>query len=149
MAAIRVGYDPVVVFNELRKYALHTYSNGFQLDNPHGIENSCTITNALNEMLCMSADNVIRLFVGLPAGKDAQFNDLRAWGAFLVSARLTKGNVSDVRIKSEKGKVCTIVNPWPNKSVRIVRNGKRAELVSGSRFNFNTTVGELIELQVQ
>jgi alpha-L-fucosidase 2 len=149
MAAIRVGYDPSVVFNELRKYALHTYPNGFQLDNPHGIENSCTITNALNEMLCMSAGNVIRLFAGLPPGKDAQFNNLRTWGAFLVSARLTKGNVSDVRIKSEKGKVCTIVNPWPDKSVRVTRNGKSGELVSGHRFNFNTTVGELIELQWQ
>ncbi|HUH31959.1 MAG TPA: hypothetical protein VLZ55_11450, partial [Rhodanobacter sp.] len=62
MAAIRVGYDPVVVMDELHKYALRTYPNGFDLNNPHGIENSCTVQNALNEMLCMSVGNVIRLF---------------------------------------------------------------------------------------
>jgi alpha-L-fucosidase 2 len=149
MAAIRVGYDPALVFNELRKYALHTYPNGFQLNNPHGIENSCTVTNALDEMLCMSAGNVIRIFAGLPAGQNAEFDNLRAWGAFLVSARLTKGNVSDVRVKSEKGKVCTIVNPWPGKSVRVMRNGKRAESVSGPRFSLDTKAGELIQLQAE
>lgn len=148
MAAIRVGYDPVLVLNELRKYALHTYPNGFQLNNPHGIENSCTVTNALDEMLCMSAGNVIRLFAGLTEGQNAEFKNLRAWGAFLVSARLVSGRVSDVRIKSEKGKVCTIVNPWPDKTVKVIRNGKNAESVSGSRFSLNTRAGELIDLQV-
>lgn len=149
MAAIRVGYDPQIVFNELRKYALHTYPNGFQLDNPHGIENSCTVANALDEMLCMSAGNVIRLFAGMPEGQDAEFKNLRTWGAFLVSARQVGGRISDVRIKSEKGKVCTIVNPWPEKTVRVIRNGKSAESVSGARFSLNTNAGELIEFQVK
>ncbi|WAC09248.1 glycosyl hydrolase family 95 catalytic domain-containing protein [Dyadobacter pollutisoli] len=148
MAAIRVGYDPGVVFNELRKYALHTYPNGFQLDNPHGIENSCTVTNALDEMLCMSAGNVIRLFAGLPEGQNAKFENLRAWGAFLVSASRTDGNVSIVNIKSEKGKTCTIVNPWPGRQVRIIRNRKNAEKVSGERFSLNTSAGEHLNLQL-
>lgn len=146
MAAIRVGYDPNSVFNELRKYALHTYPNGFQLNNPHGIENSCTVANALNEMLCMSVGNVIRLFSGLPEGQTAAFEDLRAWGAFLISARQVNGRVAEVRIKSEKGKLCTIVNPWPGRTVRVLRNGRSAGSVSGERLTLPTQVGERIDL---
>ncbi|WP_140939338.1 glycosyl hydrolase family 95 catalytic domain-containing protein [Sphingobacterium lumbrici] len=145
-AAIRVGYDPVVIMDELHKYALRTYPNGFDLNNPHGIENSCTVANALNEMLCMSAGNVIRLF-NIPKGQDASFKNIRAWGAFLVSARLDKGQVSEVKIKSEKGKPCMIINPWPDKKVLLIRNGKKAEVLYGNRIYFNTKINELIEMQ--
>ena len=146
MAAIRVGYDPEIVMDELRKYALRSYPNGFDLNNPHGIENSCTVQNALSEMLCMSAGNVIRLF-NIPEGQDASFENIRAWGAFLISARLSKGIVSDVKITSEKGKSLTMVNPWPNQQVLLVRNGKKSEILSGDRISFRTKKNEKIELR--
>ncbi|WP_214227823.1 hypothetical protein [Pedobacter sp. B4-66] len=148
MAAIRVGYDPSIILNELNKYALHTYPNGFQLNNPHGIENSCTVANALNEMLCMSAGNVIRLFSGLPKKQNASFENIRSWGAFLVSARLKNELVSDVKIVSEKGKLCTLINPWPERKVLLIRNGKRSETISGNRISFKTATNEIIKLQV-
>lgn len=146
MAAIRVGYHPSVIMNELHKYALHTYPNGFQLNNPHGIENSCTVANALDEMLCMSAGNVIRLFNGFPGNENAGFKNIRAWGAFLVSAELKAGTVADVKVLSEKGKLCTIINPWPGNKVRIIRNGKLAETIVGGRITFKTGKNELIQL---
>ncbi|WP_316753153.1 glycosyl hydrolase family 95 catalytic domain-containing protein [Pedobacter gandavensis] len=145
VAAIRVGYDPSEVFQELHKYALKTYPNGFQLNNPHGIENSCTVENALNEMLCMSAGNVIRLF-NIPKGQDASFRNIRTWGAFLVSARLKDGVVSELKINSEKGKPCTMVNPWKGQKVQLIRNGKKAESLSGDRISFPTTSNETIAL---
>ncbi|MBX3256439.1 MAG: hypothetical protein KF862_20045 [Chitinophagaceae bacterium] len=147
VAAARVGFDSSVIMNELRKYALHTYPNGFQLKNPHGIENSCTVANALNEMLCMSAGNIIRLFRVFPKNKDAGFKNIRAWGAFLVSARLANGVVLDVTIVSEKGNPCVIMNPWPGKKVLVVRNGKKAETLSGDRLSFNTIVNETVALK--
>ncbi|QIL40547.1 hypothetical protein G7074_15495 [Pedobacter sp. HDW13] len=147
MAAVRVGYDPAVILNELHKYALHTYPNGFQLNNPHGIENSCTVANALNEMLCMSAGNVIRLFNGIPKKQNASFERIRAWGAFLVSANLKDEMVTNVKIISEKGKLCTLVNPWADKKVLLIRNGKKAEVLSGNRISFKTSPNELIEVQ--
>lgn len=147
VAAIRVGYDPSVILNELHKYALHTYPNGFQLNNPHGIENSCTVANALNEMLCMSAGNAIRLFPVFPKDQSASFKNIRTWGAFMVSARLKNGIVSAVKIISEKGRPCTIVNPWPRKTIRLIRNGKIAETASGSRFTLKTDVNETIEFK--
>jgi alpha-L-fucosidase 2 len=147
MAAIRVGYDPDIIFKELHNYALHTYPNGFQLNNPHGIENACTVANALTEMLCMSAGNVIRLFSVFPKNENAGFVNIRAWGAFLVSARLNNGVISDVIIVSEKGRKCTLINPWQNKKVLLYRNGEKAETLTGDKLNFKTSTGETIELK--
>ncbi|WP_316817575.1 glycosyl hydrolase family 95 catalytic domain-containing protein [Pedobacter nyackensis] len=146
-AAVRVGYDPQVILNELHKYALKTYPNGFQFNNPHGIENSCTVTNALNEMLCMSVGNNIRLFGSFPKNKNASFKDIRAWGAFLVSASLTNEIVSDVKIRSEKGRLCNVTNPWPGKKVLLVRNGKKAEVLEGHKISFKTAVNETVQLK--
>lgn len=147
VAAIRVGYNPSVVLNELHKYALHTYPNGFQLNNPHGIENSGTVANALNEMLCMSVGNTIRLFGGFPKSKNASFKNIRAWGAFLVSASLTNEIVSNVKIFSEKGRACILINPWPDKKVRLIRNGKEAEVLEGNQISFKTRINETLELK--
>ncbi len=148
VAAIRVGYDPQTVWNELMGYARHTWPNGFQAGNPHGIENAAVVANAVNEMLLMSAGNVLRLFVGLPEGHDARFENLRAWGAFLVSARREAGAVSDVKIVSEQGRPCTLQNPWQGRSVRLKRNGQDAETLTGERFTFPTHAAEIIELSV-
>jgi hypothetical protein len=147
VAAIRVGYDPAVVLDELHKYALHTYPNGFQLNNPHGIENSCTVANALIELMCMSVGNVIRLFPVYPKDQDASFTNIRTWGAFLVSAKFKNGFVTEVKLVSEKGKPCTIVNPWSGQKVKLIRNGKDAQNLEGERISFNTSMNETLELK--
>lgn len=144
MAAIRTGYDFMRTLKELHKYALHTYPNGFQLNNPHGIENSCTVAGALDEMFCMSVGNVIRLFVGWPKSQPASFKNIRSWGAFLVSASLKNEVVGHVNIFSERGRDCTLVNPWPDKKVRLTRNGRRSEVIFGKRLHFKTAVNERI-----
>jgi len=147
VAAIRIGYDSSVILTELHKYALNTYPNGFQFGNPHGIENACTVANALNEMFCMSVGNVIRLFQNFPKNKEASFKNIRTWGAFLVSAQQKSGFISDVKIVSEKGRDCTMINPWQNKVVELTRNGKKAETINGYRISFKTAINETIELK--
>ncbi len=147
MAAVRVGYDSNTIMKELHNYALHTYPNGFQLNNPHGIENSCTVANALDEMLCMSVGDVIRLFRVFPKDQNAGFKKIRTWGAFLVSAKLIDGRIADVKILSEKGKPCTIINPWPGMKVVLIRNGKNAETIDGKRLSFKTSILEMIKIK--
>ena len=51
-----------------------------------------------------------------------------------------------MRIASEKGRPCTILNPWPGEAVQVVRNGVKREVVSGDQFNMVTAPGECIEL---
>jgi hypothetical protein len=67
-------------------------------------------------------------------------------GAFLVSAELSRGVVTGVKLVSEKGKTCTVQNPWPGKQVLLVRNGRPAESLAGDRFTFDTQTNEIIEL---
>lgn len=146
MAAIRVGYNADTIYNKLHAFIANTRPNGFINNNVHGIENSCVVTNAIDEMLCMSVGNVIRLFPVLPAGIDASFNQLRANGAFLVSAKRKSGNISDVEFVSERGRTLTIDNPWKNRKIRVIRGGQRAEEMKGGRFTISTTKGEKIRI---
>jgi len=145
-ACARVGYDPTTILAKLRRECdtrcgpnlLPYYGGG-------GIENVAGFL-AVNEMLLQSHDGVIRLFPCWPKGQNARFGGLRAVGAFLVSAERKGDVVSGLRILSEKGRDCTVVNPWPGEAVRAVRNGKAAETMRGARFTLKTTSGKTVEL---
>ena len=100
-------------------------------------------------MLLQSHEGVIRLFPVWPQDLNARFGGLRAVGALLVSAELKDGVVSGVTIHSEKGRDCTVQNPWPGQEVRLVRNAKPAETVAGNRITFKTASCETIELVPQ
>jgi hypothetical protein len=149
-AAVRVGYDPKVILAKLREMvATRCAPNGFMKGNPHGIENCSIVPNTINEMLCMGHKGVLRLFPVWPKDQDARFANLRAWGAFLVSAELKSGEVQYVEIKSERGRPCTIQNPWPGRSVTVTRGNGRIETVSGPRFVFETQIDEKLRLVPQ
>ena len=146
-AAVRVGYDPKVILAKLREMiATKAATNGFIKGNPHGCENCSIVPNTINEMLCMSHRGVLRLYPVWPKEMDARFAQLRAWGAFLISAELKNGMVRNVEIFSEKGRSCTIVNPWPGSRVIISRVDDKTQTLSGERFTFETTVGEKLRL---
>ena len=97
----------------------------------------------------MSHKGVLRLFPVWPKDKDARFATLRAWGAFLVSAELKGGVVRDVEIHSEKGRVCTVVNPWPGRSVTVTHGDGKTETISGARFAIPTQTGENLRIDPQ
>ena len=96
-----------------------------------------------------SHEGVIRLFPVWPKGQNARFGRLRAVGAFLVTSELKGGVVQYVEIHSEKGCLCTVANPWPDRAVQLVRNGKDSEILTGLRITFDTEVGERIRLVVK
>ncbi len=148
-ACARVGYDPRAILTKLREECdKHSFPNLLLYYGGGGIE-SCSGFLAINEMLLQSHEGVLRFFPCWPKDQDARFGDLRAVGAFLVCAELKGGVVSYVNITSEKGRDCTVHNPWPGKTVRVVRNGKPAEVASGKRFTLKTARGENVELKSQ
>jgi hypothetical protein len=111
-----------------------------------GIENVSPLL-AVTEMLLQSHDGVLRVFPCWPAGLDARFGTLRAVGAFLVSAELKAGEICGVRILSERGNACTIVNPWPERSMRVARSSGTTQTLQGRRFTLDTTAGETLDLR--
>ena len=124
------------------------------------------LPNTINEMLCMShvpvgsahiqgakqpkklqrPESEIRMFPVWPKNKDARFENIRCWGAFLVSSELNQGKVQYVKIHSERGRDCKIINPWPGKNVKLCRNGHTEQNLNGDRFCFETEIDETIML---
>jgi alpha-L-fucosidase 2 len=99
----------------------------------------------INECLMQSYSGTIRLFPDWPAEKNAEFHDLRAVGAFLVSATLENGRVKGVEIKSEAGSRLKIFLPWKNGGKIIA--GKNITVVRQSYFEADTKKGETIYLK--
>ncbi len=142
-AAARVGYDPAVILKEMRAMLGRLAGpNGMIPGNPHGMEHQSIVPNAIQEMLLQSHEGVIRFFPCWPRELDARFGTLRARGAFLVSAELKGGAVAGVTIVSEKGRDCTVQNPWPGRKVKL--SGR--EVLTGERFTFKTKPGATIAL---
>ena len=66
----------------------------------------------LNECMLQSYSGILRLFPNTAKLGPARFRNLRAAGAFLVSAAWDGKSVSPVEILSEKGGVARLANPW-------------------------------------
>ncbi len=148
-AAAWLGYHPGVIYAKLHEFVATQYRpNGFR-NNKHGMEKVATIPNTLNMMLCSSHQDVLRVFPAWPKSADARFANLRQFGAFLVASEIKDGDVKYVRITSEKGHRCTLVNPWPGKTVHVIRNGKEIATIQGAKLAMPTTTGMTVSLVPQ
>lgn len=146
--AVRVGYDPDIILEELKERILvKSYPNHYIIQEGGGIETLAAVPLTINEMLMQSYEGVVRIFPNWSRSKNASFRNLRAYGAFLVSSCLQDRNIVSVKLRSEKGRTCKMENPWKGYSVQLWRNGKKAEQLSGDLFEFKTTPDEIIELK--
>lgn len=66
----------------------------------------------LQEMMLQSWDGILRVFPAWPRDLDARIENLRAEGAFLVSATWNKGKVTSFEVFSERGQPCRVYVPW-------------------------------------
>lgn len=147
--AVRVGYDPDEIFKYLKaRIAAQSLPNLWITQSGGGIETLAAVPLTINEMLLQSYEGVVRVFPDWNHDKDASFNKLRAYGAFVVSSSLKNGSVAYVDLVSEKGRSCTMENPWPRKKVQFTRNGRKAEVLTGKTLVFNTKTNEKINLKV-
>ncbi len=108
-AGARIGVDPDFLIE-----GIHQNIKEFGLPNRlfrhhgGGIEHLTTIPATVNEMLMQSYEGVIRLFPCWNKKMSASFENLRADGAFLVSAELKNGRTASLKIKSLKGRICNV-----------------------------------------
>jgi alpha-L-fucosidase 2 len=99
----------------------------------------------INECLMQSYNGNIRLFPNWPAEKDAEFHNLRAAGAFLVSATLEKGKVKGIEIISEAGSKLKIFLPW--KSGGTVINPEGRSVITSDYYETDTRKGDKIYIK--
>ncbi len=91
---------------------------------PFTLEGNFAFASAIQEMLIQSHTGIIKIFPAIPEDwHEVEFKNLRADGAFLVSAKREKGSVSFIEIFSEKGGECILDNPFADNKIEI-RGGK-------------------------
>jgi hypothetical protein len=111
------------------------------------IENQYMQILGITEMLMQSQSGIIRLFPFWPKDKEASFQDLRARGAFLVSARTAPGEPVKATIHSLKGNPCRLRYKTAH-TPRISQNGKPVPfVVHGSDLVFDTDPGVVYEIE--
>jgi len=147
-AAAIVGHDPADILAHLDAWITsQTYPNLLIHTNGVGIANLNTVPATINEMLLQSFQGKVRIFANWPAGADARFGDLRAFGAFLVSSDVRAGVVQYLRIVSERGLPLILVNPWPSSTtLRLWRNGNDAGTLADPELSIPTSPGEVLHL---
>ena len=104
----------------------------------------------LNECLMQSYTGTIRLFPNTRNLGPARFRDLRAVGAFLVSAEFDGRKVSAVSLLSEKGKTVRLANPWKDARVRVMRQRDGSKVPVRSQkgiLTFSTEPGERYRIE--
>jgi alpha-L-fucosidase 2 len=147
-AANRVGFDPDITYRKFTERITKTaFPNLWIAHGGGGVETCSAVPSFINEMLLQSYEGIVRVFPSWLNGKDARFKDLRAYGAFLVSSEKTNGQVTYVKILSEKGRECTFENPWGDSAVVLERNGRKAETLSGKVIKFKTGMDETIMIK--
>jgi len=111
---------------------------------PFTLEGNFAFASGIQEMLLQSHTGVARLFPAIPSDwKDVSFSQLRAIGAFLVSAEMKDGAVVHIVIKSEKGGALRMAKP-ANNALKCKREVKEENGV----WVIETSVGEVVEFGV-
>ena len=147
--AVRVGYPSDKILSHLKKrIEMDVYLNSWIVQGGGGIETLAAVPLTINEMLLQSYEGVIRVFPNWNHKKDASFENLRAYGAFLVTSTLKKGLIRKVTLISEKGRVCKIENPWKGCPVQVIRENGKSDILYGEYLQIPTVAGEKIELNL-
>ncbi len=96
---------------------------------PFTLEGNFAFAAGLQEMLLQSYAGFIEIFPAVPQSwKNISFNQLRAEGAFLISAVKENGQVISVKIKSEKGGKAILKLPFKTYLIgnqKLVKIGKK------------------------
>ena len=95
---------------------------------PFTLEGNFAFASGVQEMLLQSHTGIIRVFLAIPQSwSDVSFSNLRAMGAFLVSAERRGGKVTSLTVRSERGGELQIVSPLTGTLIR--RNTKPGQLI--------------------
>ena len=99
----------------------------------------------LNECMMQSYAGSIRIFPNTHNLGPSRFENLRAVGAFLISATFDGDKVTYFSLHSEKGSTAKFVLPWTGKGLRVIRSSDRQQMqivLKGDMAIFDTRAGE-------
>jgi hypothetical protein len=91
-------------------------------------------------MLCTGHQGVVRIFPVRKFGtsQDAFFHRIRVEGAFLITSKLQNGEVTDLLIHSEQGRVLNLQNPWKDKKIKVKDSNNNEKIYEGNQIKMQT-----------
>jgi len=116
---------------------------------PFTLEGNFAFAAGVQEMLLQSHNGPIRIFPAIPASwQDAAYENLRAEGAFLISAEMRNGRVRQTDVFAEKGGLLRLKNPFT--STEIILNGQPIDkkLIKDSIIEIDTQAGQRFTLEL-
>lgn len=115
---------------------------------PFTLEGNFAFASGVQDMLIQSHTGIVRIFPAIPkAWQDVSFDNLRTYGAFLVSAEKVSGAVSKVTVKSEKGGLLRMANPFANPDFKITGTQVKPSINDGI-IELETQGGQTIILEM-
>ncbi|WP_188888291.1 discoidin domain-containing protein [Paenibacillus radicis (ex Gao et al. 2016)] len=151
--AVKVRYPAQEIVDNFARTIEEQMKNNLTITDDsdfHGAEKSGA-TEAINSMLLLSNLGVMKVFPNWLEDRDAEFKNLRAKGAFVVSSayRADTQSVQYVDLTSEAGQPVTIASPWESGIVVKDANGSVIPTAAGTApnhaeeitYTFNTTKG--------
>ena len=146
--AVRAKYNPKEILHHFRtRLKMDKYPNEIVRKNctfiphDHGFEGVGGV-EFINSMLASAHNGIIQIFPLWDKETDAKFDSIRVKGAFLISAKIRSGKISDISIYSEKGGKCKLLSPF-GVGISVLQNGNpvECEYIDGL-FVFNSKAGE-------
>lgn len=112
---------------------------------PFTLEGNFAFAQGVHELLLQNHDGMVEVFPALPSiWSDVSFNNLRAEGAFLISAEKKEGVVKSVDVVAEKGGTINLKLPegkWSTSDGRILLDQNNP-----NKFHFDLAPKEKIKL---
>lgn len=121
-------------------YSKYTYD-------PFTLEGNFAFAAGIQEMLLQSYAGYIEIFPAVPVEwKDISFTDLRAEGAFLVSAKKENGIATGFRVSAEKAGKAIVSLPFRTYVIRE-SSGTKAEASKDNMLEISFEAGGVIEIE--
>ena len=142
-AGARIGVDPAFLIEGIRMN-IKEFGLPNRLFRHHGggVEHLTTVPATVNEMLMQSHEGVIRIFPCWDKKMNASFENLRADGAYLVSAELKNEQVASLKIQSLRGRNCSVECAGIGEVIRESDNALIPCKIEGNTVTFETQLGE-------
>lgn len=114
---------------------------------PFTLEGNFAFASGIQEMLLQSHTDVVRLFPAIPdEWKDLSFSNLRARGAFVISASMRDAQVSEVTIEPTMGGVLRLANPFGDAVAKI--SGAVSATLTDGVWTIDTQKGRKVKMSI-
>lgn len=107
------------------------------------MESPLACAESIHDLLLQSWGDKIRVFPAVPdEWQDVSFHNLRAEGAFLLSAKRQAGRTAFIRVHSLAGEPCRVQTDWRDGDGAIIAEGAPLRLLGGGLVELELKQGE-------